>query len=165
MPKKLHEGLPRKDSCLYCGNVIYLCITRDLWRKQFCSRSCRTKWQHEHNHIMGMKDKSHTDQTKRKIASYDKSGPNNPSWKGGRLVGKYIKLWTKDGHRLEHVLKAEKALGRRLKKGEVVHHINGDKHDNRNDNLIVCTRSYHQWLHKRMSFLYQQEHFGDIGAA
>ena len=59
----------------------------------------------------------------------------------------------------EHVLKVEKVLGRRLRKGELVHHVNGDKADNRNANLLVCRRPYHSWIHARMSYLYQREAF------
>lgn len=50
----------------------------------------------------------------------------------------------------EHILVAEKAIGRKLKRGEVVHHINFVRHDNRNENLLVCTIAYHLQLHARM---------------
>lgn len=64
-----------------------------------------------------------------------------------------------NGYVAEHTLKASAALGRPLKKGEIVHHINGDKHDNSNSNLLVCGQPYHMWLHWRMSDLYAKEHF------
>lgn len=59
----------------------------------------------------------------------------------------------------EHRLIAERVMKRRLKRHEVVHHINGVKVDNRNENLLICDSKYHAELHQRMAFLYQQEHF------
>lgn len=43
---------------------------------------------------------------------------------------------------------AENVLGRPLKGGECVHHINMDTLDNRHSNLLICDRTYHMWLHQ-----------------
>ena len=83
-------------------------------------------------------------------------GPEHMSWSGGKSVDSmgYILVNVPDhpncncnGRVQEHRLIAEQALGRYLKKNEIIHHMNQDRKDNRNENLIVCTHSYHQWLH------------------
>ena len=48
-----------------------------------------------------------------------------------------------------HILLMEEILGRPLKENEVVHHINGDKRDNRPENLQVLDRRKHTSLHKQ----------------
>jgi hypothetical protein len=49
--------------------------------------------------------------------------------------------------RHEHRVVAEQKIGRPIQPGEHVHHIDGDKHNNNPDNLIVLTASEHQRLH------------------
>lgn len=54
-----------------------------------------------------------------------------------------------DGTNRVHRMMMEEYLGRRLRSDEVVHHINGDKSDNRIDNLVVMERSKHISLHHK----------------
>ena len=65
----------------------------------------------------------------------------------------------RSGHYVqEHVAVAERALGRPLKKGEVVHHFNLNKLDNRPSNLMICTQEYHRFIHHRMELAWVREH-------
>ena len=54
----------------------------------------------------------------------------------------------KSGWTPEHRLIAEWVLGRSLQEGEVVHHINFDRADNRPENLRVMSEAEHHELHK-----------------
>ena len=49
--------------------------------------------------------------------------------------------------RHEHRVIAEQMLGRALKRNEIVHHIDGNKHNNEPSNLQIMTQSEHVRLH------------------
>lgn len=51
------------------------------------------------------------------------------------------------GYVYEHVLVAEEFIGRELLPNEVVHHLDGDKSNNRIENLLVLDRGQHTKLH------------------
>lgn len=50
----------------------------------------------------------------------------------------------------EHVLVVERHLKRALKKGEVVHHVDGDKTNNKLSNLQVMSKAEHNECHGRI---------------
>jgi len=83
----------------------------------------------------------------------------NGMWKGGRSIASngYVLVKVAPDHHLadvrgyvyEHRLVAEQKLGRRLIDGEQVHHINGNKTDNRPENLeVVEDIGHHRVFHR-----------------
>lgn len=80
-----------------------------------------------------------------------KGGEDHYNWKSGRQADKrgYIEIAGTKGKR-EHVLVAERVLGKPLPLRAAVHHINNDKSDNRPENLVICQdQAYHNLLHRR----------------
>lgn len=54
----------------------------------------------------------------------------------------------------EHILIAEKAIGKKLPLKAIVHHANENKLDNSPSNLVICPdRNYHNLMHARMRAL------------
>lgn len=82
-------------------------------------------------------------------------GPRASNWKGGRDTptspATYISISVgKNTRRPEHVVLAERALGKALPRGAEVHHLDGNRQNNTPSNLVICeNRQYHLMLEAR----------------
>jgi len=119
-------GLPRtgtRSNCLICGASIYRQANeiRRPGAGRYCSRECR------HAALRGVERVTGTTYIRKD---------------GYRIVKVGVHQY-----RLEHRLVMETVLRRPLGRREEVHHINGDKLDNRVENLLVVSPSVHQAYH------------------
>jgi len=106
--------------CLTCGKSFKIIPSRKNFAK-FCSYKCYWK---------AMKGKNHW------------------NWKSGHIDKRGYKIiYVNSKPTREQRFVMEKYLKRALKKREIVHHINGNKIDNRIENLKVMSNSEHRKLH------------------
>jgi hypothetical protein len=80
-----------------------------------------------------------------------KLGEKNANWKGGITNSRqgYEFVRTGNFYVSKHRLVMEGTLGRKVQRGEVIHHINKNHRDNRPENLALCSDAKaHQWCHR-----------------
>lgn len=102
------------------------------WAKGMCLMHYKRKWRH-----------GDTNLARREMGS------------GTKTQHGYISIEHNEKAKYEHILLAEKALGKPLPKGAIVHHMNRNGQDNHTPfNLIICPdTAYHQLLHQRANML------------
>jgi hypothetical protein len=93
------------------------------------------------------------------IMGHNSKGKLNPRWNGGRRMRSdgYAYLWIPDHPRscknyvMEHIVIAEKAFGKPIPLTAEIHHVNENRADNTNSNLVICQDlPYHRLLHRRL---------------
>ena len=141
MGRRKKDYLLNKKKCLICGKE--LLKNKGDWNsflnRKYCSIKCK-----------GMAIR----------------GNKSLNWKGGRTTrgNGYTGLFNPkhpyvggSGYIMEHRLNIEKDIGRFLLPTEIVHHIDGNKGNNKIENLVLCkNKSNHKFLHAKMeNFMYK----------
>ena len=124
--------------CSWCGGIIlrskYLIGRQNHF---FCAAKCRSAFLSRAQNPEGYIRHDH-------LSEYNREHNDERMTPEVRIKLRLNRLGTGEGKcyrkyfgRAEHRLVAERILNRRLRKGEVVHHIDGDKRNNSPENLMV----------------------------
>lgn len=148
-----------KRQCDFCGNFYQPLNSK----RKYCGKKCyyfmkakrkdRVKWTDEMKRALSEKymgsgnpmyGKEPWDKGKKRP---EMSGDKHPNYKGGWIQDGYHCISISGRQIGFHTHLIEKKIGRKLTSQEVVHHVNGDKLDNRIENLQLMSRSDHMKLH------------------
>ena len=164
-------------NCVECGKEVYRTPWQLKNRRTFCGRDCYEKdWKKRlpgHNKgtwfesacpVCGKTfiNGQHgliTERCSKKCSNVAHAvyGSKNPSWKGGQYINRgYMFIYAPDhprnhgGHVKRSILTAEKALGKYLPDGAIVHHVDRNKMNDTPTNLVICeNNSHHRTIHAR----------------
>lgn len=175
------EGYKKTEyvgKCDNCGKI------RNDIHKGLCQSCYRTKYNREQQLLAPLKKCECNTNCPEMIPSinmhgkpmrfkegHSKRGKNNNLYKRGWFIRDGYKFLTgyydhpnanEKGEIREHVLVMSNHLNRPLFKGELVHHENGDKLDNRIENLEIVTMSKHLTIHNNQREYVRMDYTGVI---
>jgi endogenous inhibitor of DNA gyrase (YacG/DUF329 family) len=107
-------------NCERCGKEVTVYQSQyKKSKRHFCGRACNMAMMNEELNPTRM-----TEELKEKLSKSQYGSGQGKTYK--KIHGRH-----------EHRTAAEKKIGRKLKRGEVVHHLDSDRQNNEPDNLIV----------------------------
>ena len=179
MPRKGQHLKGQWLNCEFCGKKYWATDSRiKKWNPRFCNEECRNKgvssaykfmdkiidlyvnkeWSVNRISIylkIGSRESIQNLLKSKKISIRERyfytRGEKNPNYKGGYITNNGYRCISAGGGKqiLEHRKIMSEYLKRQLNRNEHVHHLNGNKLDNRIENLAIYTPYKHGELHAK----------------